>query len=56
MFARAKNKTEAKLKAINMQPQAPLRAAEHENWNFFLTCRKWTGAKSKPPPFCGSSR
>jgi pyruvate-ferredoxin/flavodoxin oxidoreductase len=32
----AKNKTEAKLKAINMRPQAPLRAAEHENWNFFL--------------------
>jgi pyruvate-ferredoxin/flavodoxin oxidoreductase len=32
----ARNKTEAKLKAINMQPQAPLRAAEHENWNFFL--------------------
>ena len=32
----AKNKTEARLKAINMRPQAPLRAAEHENWNFFL--------------------
>ena len=32
----ARNKTEAKLKAINMRPQAPLRAAEHENWNFFL--------------------
>ena len=32
----AKNKTEAKLKAINMRPQAPLRAAEHDNWNFFL--------------------
>ncbi|MBK9138181.1 MAG: pyruvate:ferredoxin (flavodoxin) oxidoreductase [Verrucomicrobia bacterium] len=32
----AKNKTEAKLKAINMQPQAPLRAPERENWNFFL--------------------
>jgi pyruvate-ferredoxin/flavodoxin oxidoreductase len=32
----AKNKTEAKLKAINMRPQAPLRATEHENWNFFL--------------------
>ena len=33
----AKNKTEAKLKAINMRPQMPLRAAEHDNWNFFLT-------------------
>ena len=32
----AKNKTEAKLKAINMRPQAPLRDAERENWNFFL--------------------
>jgi pyruvate-ferredoxin/flavodoxin oxidoreductase len=32
----AKNKTEAKLKAINMRTQAPLRAAEHDNWNFFL--------------------
>ena len=32
----AKNKTEAKLKAINMRPQAPLRTAERENWNYFL--------------------
>ena len=32
----AKNKTEVKLKAINMRPQPPLRAAEHDNWNFFL--------------------
>ncbi|MGA3267726.1 MAG: pyruvate:ferredoxin (flavodoxin) oxidoreductase [Verrucomicrobiota bacterium] len=32
----ARNKTEAKLKAINMRPQAPLRLAERENWNFFL--------------------
>jgi len=32
----AKNKTEAKLKAINMRPQAPLRLPERENWNFFL--------------------
>ncbi len=32
----AKNKTETKLKAINMRPQAPLRGAEHENWNYFL--------------------
>ena len=31
----AKNKTEVKLKAINMRPQAPLRAAERENWTFF---------------------
>jgi pyruvate-ferredoxin/flavodoxin oxidoreductase len=32
----AKNKTEAKLKAINMRPQAPLRVQERDNWNFFL--------------------
>jgi len=33
----ARNKTEAKLKAINMRPQAPLRAAERTNWDFFLS-------------------
>ncbi|HEV2328912.1 MAG TPA: pyruvate:ferredoxin (flavodoxin) oxidoreductase [Verrucomicrobiae bacterium] len=33
----AKNKTETKLKAINMRPQAPLRDAERQNWNYFLT-------------------
>ncbi|OGW91415.1 MAG: pyruvate:ferredoxin (flavodoxin) oxidoreductase [Omnitrophica bacterium RIFCSPHIGHO2_12_FULL_44_12] len=33
----AKNKSEAKLKAINMQPQLPLREQEKENWNFFLS-------------------
>ena len=32
----AKNKTEAKLRAINMRPQEPLRLAERDNWNFFL--------------------
>jgi pyruvate-ferredoxin/flavodoxin oxidoreductase len=32
----ARNKTETKLKAINMRPQAPLRLPERENWNFFL--------------------
>jgi pyruvate-ferredoxin/flavodoxin oxidoreductase len=32
----ARNKTETRLKAINMQPQAPLRDQERENWNFFL--------------------
>ncbi len=30
-----KNKRQARLKAINMQPQAPLRDAERENWAFF---------------------
>jgi pyruvate-ferredoxin/flavodoxin oxidoreductase len=32
----ARNKTETKLKAINMRPQAPLRLPERNNWNFFL--------------------
>jgi pyruvate-ferredoxin/flavodoxin oxidoreductase len=32
----ARNKTEAKLKAINMRTQAPLRLQERENWDFFL--------------------
>ncbi len=32
----AKNKSETRLKAINMMPQPPLRAPESENWNFFL--------------------
>ena len=32
----AKNKTETRLKAINMRPQPPLRASERENWEFFL--------------------
>jgi pyruvate-ferredoxin/flavodoxin oxidoreductase len=32
----ARNKTETKLKAINMRLQAPLRDAEHANWDFFL--------------------
>ena len=32
----ARNKTEARLKAINLRPQAPLREAERANWDFFL--------------------
>jgi len=31
-----KNKTETRLKAINMGPQAPVREQERENWDFFL--------------------
>jgi pyruvate-ferredoxin/flavodoxin oxidoreductase len=33
----ARDKSESKRKAINMRPQAPLRAQERENWNFFLS-------------------
>jgi pyruvate-ferredoxin/flavodoxin oxidoreductase len=32
-----KNKAMPKLKAINMTPQPPLRDAERDNWNYFLT-------------------
>jgi pyruvate-ferredoxin/flavodoxin oxidoreductase len=32
----AKNKSEARLKAINMRPQPPLRDQERANWDFFL--------------------
>jgi pyruvate-ferredoxin/flavodoxin oxidoreductase len=32
----AKNKTETRLKALNMEPQPPLRVPERENWDFFL--------------------
>jgi len=33
----AKSKSEAKHKAINMAPQAPLRGPESKNWEFFLS-------------------
>ena len=32
----AKNKSEVRLKAINMTPQPPLRVQEREDWEFFL--------------------
>ena len=38
-----KNKSEVRLKAINMVPQPPLRAPESENWDFFL---KTSGTRS----------
>ncbi|MGC8744699.1 MAG: pyruvate:ferredoxin (flavodoxin) oxidoreductase [Verrucomicrobiia bacterium] len=43
----AKNKTDAKLKAINMQPQLPLRAQERENWKFFLNLPDYDRRKLK---------
>ncbi|KAB8315302.1 pyruvate:ferredoxin (flavodoxin) oxidoreductase [Tolypothrix campylonemoides VB511288] len=33
----AKNKSQPERKAINMEPQLPLRKQERENWNFFLS-------------------
>jgi pyruvate-ferredoxin/flavodoxin oxidoreductase len=44
----AKNKTEAKLKAINMRPQEPLRLQERENWDFFLGLPEVDRRKIKP--------
>jgi pyruvate-ferredoxin/flavodoxin oxidoreductase len=32
----ARSKTETRLKAINLRPQAPLRDQERDNWDFFL--------------------
>ena len=43
----AKNKSESRLKAINMKPQAPLRAAGRENWNYFLTLPEFDRRKIK---------
>jgi pyruvate-ferredoxin/flavodoxin oxidoreductase len=44
----AKSKTEVKHKAINMEPQAPLRAAERENWEFFLSLPEANREQLKP--------
>jgi pyruvate-ferredoxin/flavodoxin oxidoreductase len=44
----AKNKTEAKLKAINMRPQEPLRVQERQNWDFFLGLPEIDRRKIKP--------
>ncbi len=43
----ARNKTEARLKAINMQPQAPLRLTERDNFNFFLGLPEFDRRKIK---------
>src|SRR5207248_7393696 len=44
----AKNKTETRLKAINMLPQPPLRYAERDNWDFFLNLPELDRRKIKP--------
>jgi pyruvate-ferredoxin/flavodoxin oxidoreductase len=43
----AKNKAEVKLKAINMRPQPPLRAAEAVNWDYFLKLPEFDRRKIK---------
>ena len=44
----AKNKTETRLKALNMEPQPPLRVPERENWDFFLKIPELDRRKIKP--------
>ncbi|NMC62238.1 MAG: 4Fe-4S binding protein, partial [SAR324 cluster bacterium] len=43
----AKNKTEVKLRAINMAPQPPIRETENDNWNFFLKIPEMDRSKLK---------
>ena len=43
----AKNKTEVKLKAINMRPQPPIRLSERENYSFFLALPEFDRRKLK---------
>ncbi|MGP8201892.1 MAG: pyruvate:ferredoxin (flavodoxin) oxidoreductase [Limisphaerales bacterium] len=43
-----RDKTENKRKALNMQPQAPLRLAERENWKFFLKLPEMDRCKINP--------
>src|SRR5580765_5387591 len=44
----AKNKTETRLKALNMAPQPPLRVPERDNWDFFLGIPELDRRKIKP--------
>ena len=42
----AKDRTNPKHKAIDMQPQAPLRDPERDNYDFFLGCRRSNARRS----------
>jgi pyruvate-ferredoxin/flavodoxin oxidoreductase len=44
----AKNKTETRLKALNMESQPALRVPERDNWNFFLNIPELDRRKIKP--------
>jgi pyruvate-ferredoxin/flavodoxin oxidoreductase len=44
----ARDKTENKRKALNLQPQAPLRLSERDNWNFFLALPELDRRKINP--------
>ncbi|HYV28422.1 MAG TPA: 2-oxoacid:acceptor oxidoreductase family protein, partial [Candidatus Eisenbacteria bacterium] len=56
----ARNKSEARLKAINMRPQEPLREIEKINWEFFLSLpdpdRRFCSAGFQPAVSPTSSR
>jgi pyruvate-ferredoxin/flavodoxin oxidoreductase len=43
-----RDKTENKRKALNLQPQAPLRLSERDNWNFFLRLPELDRRKINP--------
>jgi pyruvate-ferredoxin/flavodoxin oxidoreductase len=43
----ARNKSEARLKAINMRSQPPLREIERENWDFFLSLPEFDRTRLK---------
>ncbi|OFX35663.1 MAG: pyruvate:ferredoxin (flavodoxin) oxidoreductase [Armatimonadetes bacterium RBG_16_67_12] len=45
MVCPAKDKGNPKHKSINMEPQAPLREQERENWKFFLTLPEFDRSK-----------
>ena len=51
MSARRRTRAKSRLKAINMEPQPPLREPERENWEFFL---KHSG--TRPPQDQGRQR
>jgi pyruvate-ferredoxin/flavodoxin oxidoreductase len=50
----AKNKKETRLKAINMEPQPPLREAERDNYGFFLDLPEYDRGKLKVNTVKGS--
>lgn len=47
-FCPVKNKREVRLKAINMEPQLPIRETERVNWDFFLNIPEWDRTDIKP--------
>lgn len=53
-YCPAKNKKEPKYKAINMQPQIPIRETERENLEFFLELPEFDRGKAKVDTIKGS--